>query len=79
MSKKHRGAQSVAFEKPVYLIGRGCVGGVMEGKGPLARHFDILASDALWGEDSFLMRRKRRLSRDSLSRGISTCWWGAIF
>ncbi|MBS5644659.1 MAG: stage V sporulation protein AD [Clostridiales bacterium] len=53
MSKKHRGAQSVAFEKPVYLIGRGCVGGVMEGKGPLARHFDILASDALWGEDSF--------------------------
>ncbi len=59
MKYKHIGMQTVLFEHPVYIVGRACIGGLMEGQGPLSSHFDEIIPDALWGEDSFEKAEKK--------------------
>ncbi len=50
---KRLGAQSVFFERPVTILETASIVGPKEGEGPLAKHFDVVLSDALAGEDSW--------------------------
>lgn len=59
MTKKRLGAQTVVFENPVYISGSGSVAGAEEGQGPLKNYFDVIAPDALWGEDTFEKAEKK--------------------
>lgn len=43
------GAQSVKFEKPVYIINSGSVVGTKEGQGPLGSLFDVVGEDDTFG------------------------------
>ena len=53
MANKRMGAQTVAFERKPYLIGRGNIGGKKEGEGPLAADFDRILEDDMFGEKTW--------------------------
>lgn len=48
-----RGAQSIAFECPAYLVSSASVAGTKEGEGPLGRMFDLVAKEDLFGENTW--------------------------
>ena len=48
-----QGAQSVTFEKPVYILSSAAVVGPKEGEGPLKDTFDKIYDDATFGKDSW--------------------------
>ena len=52
MANRKIGAQTVRLEKKPYIIGRGNIGGVKEGEGPLADSFDQVLDDDMFGEKS---------------------------
>ncbi len=53
MDCKKVGKQTVFFENKPYIIGRGTVVGQKEGQGPLAKDFDIVLDDDMYGEKSW--------------------------
>ncbi|MBQ9941368.1 MAG: stage V sporulation protein AD [Christensenellaceae bacterium] len=75
IKSKHRGEQSVVFENPVYVVGRGAVGGQMEKEGPLSAYFDVLAPDALWGEDTF-EKAERKLFLEAAKKALENAHLG---
>ena len=46
---KQLGAQSIRFEKPVYILNSGSVVGTKEGAGPLGKKFDRVGKDDWFG------------------------------
>lgn len=53
MGQKKIGKQSVQFTEKPYLRGRGNVVGKKEGQGPLAKYFDLILEDDMFGEKSW--------------------------
>lgn len=47
------GKQSIAFDKPVYIMSSACIVGPKEGDGPLKDTFDVVVDDPTFGEDSW--------------------------
>ncbi len=58
-----RGHQSWIFESKPVIISSAAVGGPFEGKGPLAKDFDILHEDTWLGEDSYEKAEKKLLEQ----------------
>ncbi|WP_330381835.1 stage V sporulation protein AD [Defluviitalea phaphyphila] len=50
---KHIGNQTIKFDLPPSIIETASIVGPKEGKGPLARYFDTILHDPLWGEKSW--------------------------
>lgn len=46
---KMTGKQSIAFEKPPYVIAAASVAGKKEGEGPLGKYFDVVEEDIMFG------------------------------
>lgn len=46
---KMTGKQSIAFEKPPYVIAAASVAGKKEGEGPLGKYFDVVEEDVMFG------------------------------
>ena len=53
MIYKKKGRQSVIFEEKPLIRGRGTVVGEKEGQGPLAKNFDIILKEDMYGEKSW--------------------------
>ena len=53
------GTDTVVFDGPVLVRGRGSVVGQEESKGPLGGYFDVIAQDAMWGQKSFELAEKK--------------------
>jgi stage V sporulation protein AD len=53
LSKKHVGAQSIAFPNPPSIAGSACVVGKKEGEGPLRDSFDLINEDSFFGEKTW--------------------------
>ena len=53
MANKKIGRQTVLFETKPYITGRGTVVGQKEGKGPLAKDFDIILDDDMYDQKSW--------------------------
>ncbi|WP_343210575.1 stage V sporulation protein AD [Anaerolentibacter hominis] len=53
VQSKRKGQQSIAFQKPPYLIGWSSVAGKKEGEGPLGKYFDYIDNDPTVGTDSW--------------------------
>ncbi|MCL2400425.1 MAG: stage V sporulation protein AD [Defluviitaleaceae bacterium] len=51
--QKQCGAQSIKFENPPVIISGAAVVGPKEGEGPLAKYFDEISSDILFGQSSW--------------------------
>lgn len=47
------GKQSLAFEKPIYIMSAACIVGPKEGEGPLKDTFDVVVEDATFGKESW--------------------------
>lgn len=47
------GKQSIAFQKPVYIMSSACIVGPKEGEGPLRNTFDEIVEDATFGKDTW--------------------------
>lgn len=47
------GKQSLAFEKPVYIMSAACIVGPKEGEGPLKDTYDMVVEDATFGKESW--------------------------
>ena len=50
---KRIGNQTLVFTNPGAVISSGTIVGPLEGKGPLAEHFDTVLKEDTWGEDSW--------------------------
>jgi stage V sporulation protein AD len=53
MGYKHMGEQTMQFEKPPSILAAASVVGPKEGEGPLARYFDVVTQDVLFGKESW--------------------------
>lgn len=53
MAVKKIGKQTIRFSNPPSIISTGTVAGPKEGQGPLAKNFDLIIEDDLFGEDSW--------------------------
>lgn len=53
MSQKKIGTQTVRLNKPPSIVATASIVGPKEGEGPLARYFDTILSDDLFGEKSY--------------------------
>ena len=67
------GRQTVALEKPVYLVSHAAVGGKKEGEGPLKRYFDHLSDDDTFGQKSW---EKAECQMQKLALQIALEKWG---
>lgn len=52
MNKKI-GKQSISFEEPPYIVGAAAIAGPKEIDGPMAKYFDRVSEDPLFGKDSW--------------------------
>ena len=75
IGSKRIGEQSLRFGGKVFITGQAAIGGRREGEGPLAAGFDLLAPDALWGEDSF-EKAERKLFLESAKKALETARMG---
>lgn len=60
------GRQSIAFEKPVYIMSAACIVGPKEGEGPLKDTFDVIVEDATFGKDSWEEGESQLMKETSL-------------
>ena len=61
-----QGKQSIAFEKPVYIMAAACMVGPNEGEGPLKDTFDVIVEDATFGKDSWEEGESEMMKQTSL-------------
>lgn len=61
-----QGKQSIAFEKPVYIMAAACMVGPKEGEGPLKDTFDVIVEDATFGKDSWEEGESEMMKQTSL-------------
>ena len=64
------GRQTVFFRRKPYITGRGTVVGQKEGQGPLAKDFDIILEDDMYGEKSWEKAEKKML-KEAMMKAIS--------
>ncbi len=69
MSCKKIGKQSIFFENKPYISGRGTVVGQKEGEGPLAKDFDIILNDDMYGEKSW-EKAESKMLKEAMYRAI---------
>ncbi|MDO5155734.1 MAG: stage V sporulation protein AD [Eubacteriales bacterium] len=60
------GKQSIAFEKPVYIMSSASMVGPKEGEGPLRDTFDVVVQDATFGADSWEEGESQMMKETSL-------------
>jgi stage V sporulation protein AD len=53
MAVKKLGKQTIKFNNPPSIISTASIVGPKEGQGPLAKHFDMVLNDDMFGEKSF--------------------------
>ena len=53
MANRKIGKQSVIFDNKPYITGRGTVVGQKEGQGPLAKDFDIVLEEDMYGQKTW--------------------------
>lgn len=53
MAHKKLGKASLAFQNPPSIISSGAVAGIKEGEGPLAKYYDEILTDDLYGESTW--------------------------
>lgn len=61
-----QGKQSIAFERPVYIMSAACMAGPKEGGGPLKDTFDVVVEDATFGKDSWEEGESEMMKQTSL-------------
>lgn len=61
-----QGKQSIAFERPVYIMSAACMVGPKEGEGPLKDTFDVVVEDATFGKDSWEEGESEMMKQTSL-------------
>lgn len=61
-----QGKQSIAFERPVYIMSAACMAGPKEGEGPLKDTFDVVVEDATFGKDSWEEGESEMMKQTSL-------------
>ncbi|MCL2421976.1 MAG: stage V sporulation protein AD [Defluviitaleaceae bacterium] len=66
MMDKQCGAQSIRFTNPPVILASAAVVGPKEGEGPLAKYFDRISSDILFGQDSW-----EKAESEMVRQGIS--------
>lgn len=70
MEYKKIGKQTVKFaEKPI-LAGRGNVAGEKEGQGPLARYFDMVLEDDMFGQKSW-EKAESKMLKEAMNKAVS--------
>ena len=67
MPEKKLGKQTVQLKKPPTITAAASIVGPKEGKGPLARYFDQILDDELWGEKSWEMA-EIKMVRETLAK-----------
>ncbi|MDD6070977.1 MAG: stage V sporulation protein AD, partial [Clostridiales bacterium] len=60
------GKQSIAFDKPVYIMSSACIVGPKEGEGPMKDTFDVIVEDPAFGEDSWEEGESQLMKETSL-------------
>ena len=69
MNGKRIGAQTVALAHPPAILAAANAGGKMEGRGPLARYFDLLNDDSFWGEKTW-EKAESAMQKKALSKAM---------
>lgn len=64
------GKQSVAFEKPPYVLGYSSVAGKKEGEGPIGTYFDKIEEDPMVGENTW-EEAESKLQKEAADLAIS--------
>ena len=64
--EKHIGEQTVRFQNPPSITATATIVGQKEGEGPLAKHYDIISNDALFGTDSW-EKAESEMSRQAIT------------
>ena len=67
--QKRLGRQTVALEKPAFILSHAAVGGKMESEGPLGSYFDQLSQDSFFGEKSW-EKAESAMQKTALSRAL---------
>lgn len=70
MVHKRLGPQTVKFDNPPSIISASSIVGQKEGKGPLARYFDEILEDELWGEKTW-EKAESKILRETINKVIS--------
>lgn len=70
MANKKTGKQTVVFENRPYITGRGTVVGQKEGRGPLAKEFDIVLDDDMYGQKSW-EKAECKMLKEAMYKAIS--------
>lgn len=70
MPNKKVGKQSLVFETKPYIIGRGTVVGQKEGQGPLAKDFDMILEDDMFGQKSW-EKAESKMLKEAMYKAIS--------
>lgn len=70
MIYKKRGRQSVIFEEKPLIRGRGTVVGEKEGQGPLAKNFDIILKEDMYGEKSW-EKAESKMLKEAMKKAVS--------
>ena len=72
MQTKRLGRQTVALSRPPSVVSFACIGGKMEGQGPLADYFDLLHLDSFFGAKTWEQGEsamQRKVLRKALEKG----------
>lgn len=69
MAHKHIGKASIKFTAPPSIISAAAIAGTKEGEGPLAKYFDEILSDDLYGEATW-EKAESKLQRSAVQRAI---------
>ena len=70
MIYKKKGRQSVIFEEKPLIRGRGTVVGEKEGQGPLAKNFDIILKEDMYGEKSW-EKAESKMLKEAMKKAVS--------
>ncbi len=70
MENKKIGRQTVRFAERPVLIGRGNVVGEKEGKGPLAKYFDMILEDDMFGEKSW-EKAESKMLKEAMNKAVA--------
>jgi len=69
IANKKIGKQTVKFQNRPYITGRGTVVGQKEGQGPLAKDFDIILKDDMYGEKSW-EKAESKMLKEAMFKAI---------
>lgn len=70
MPNRKKGRQSLVFETKPYITGRGTVVGQKEGQGPLAKDFDIILNEDMYGQKSW-EKAESKMLKEAMFKAIA--------